>query len=198
MCCDCGSQRQTAEHFLLHRGIYLKHRDDMIYQLQLICTTKHYKSIPISYNLLLSSQEDQLSKHQNAVIKDILFQFLSNSTNVHYNISAWALISLRRWMKSTTAGRWEDSHLLTYCLRCCDCDIVCVVLAVNGKVMAKFSYIMRFYHRQVFCIANDAVCWCLQANSKLTWLRIRVVITGRTSTESVRYVGMINHVPRRH
>ena len=59
-------------------------------------------------------------------------------------------------MKSTTAGRCEDSHLLTYCLRCY--DIVCVVLAVNGKVMAKFSYIMRFYHRQVFCIANDAVC----------------------------------------
>jgi len=28
--CDCGSQRETAEHFLLHCSTYRKHGDDII------------------------------------------------------------------------------------------------------------------------------------------------------------------------
>jgi len=73
-----GAQSENAEHFLLYCSIYQKHRDDMIYQLQQVCMTKYNKSIPISYRLLLSPHEDLLSKNQNATIKDILFQFLSN------------------------------------------------------------------------------------------------------------------------
>jgi len=76
--CDCGLQRETAEHFLLHCTLYQNQRDDMVDQLQQLCRTKKNKSIPITYSLLLSPYDEQLSKHRMVMIKDILFQFLSD------------------------------------------------------------------------------------------------------------------------
>ena len=62
--CDCGSQTKTAEYFLLHCCIYQEHRDDMIYQRQQICYTKHNKSILTSYRLLLLPHEDNSANIQ--------------------------------------------------------------------------------------------------------------------------------------
>jgi len=76
--CDCGLQRETAEHFLLHCTLYQNQRDDMVDQLQQLCWTKKNKSIPITYSLLVSPHNEHLSKHRMAMIKDILFQFLSD------------------------------------------------------------------------------------------------------------------------
>jgi len=77
--CDCGLQTKTAEHFLLHCTLYQNQRDDMVDQLQQLCWTKKNKSIPITYSLLASPHNEHLSKHHMAIIKDILFQFLSDS-----------------------------------------------------------------------------------------------------------------------
>ena len=76
--CDCGSQRETAEHFLLHCTLYNNQRDDMINQLQQLCWTKRNKFIPITYSLLISIHNEYLSKHCMVMIKDIFFQFLSD------------------------------------------------------------------------------------------------------------------------
>ena len=76
--CDCGSQRETAEHLLFHCTLYKKQRDEMVDQLQQLCWTKRNEYIPITYSLLLSPNNEHLSKHRMATIKAILFKFLSD------------------------------------------------------------------------------------------------------------------------
>ena len=73
MQCSTGLTRQVRRVTMV---IILNSTSILTYQLQQVCMTKYNKPIRISYRLLLSSHEDQLSKNQNAMIKDILFQFL--------------------------------------------------------------------------------------------------------------------------
>jgi len=75
MQCSTGLTRQVRRVTMV---IILNSTQLNKHQLQQVCMTKYNKPIPISYKLLLSPHEDQLSKNQNAMIKDILFQFLSN------------------------------------------------------------------------------------------------------------------------
>ena len=75
--CDCGSEKETSEHFLLRCSMYAPFRDDMIDQLSQLCTKKN-SAIQITESLLLAAESDDISKSSNRTIQELLFQFLSS------------------------------------------------------------------------------------------------------------------------
>ena len=50
----------------------------MLSQLKQLCRTKKNKSIPITYSMIISPHNDHFSKHRMVMIKDVVFQFLSD------------------------------------------------------------------------------------------------------------------------
>jgi len=79
--CDCGYKCETSEHFLLHCSLYHDIRKDIYEQLpDILNMSKDTRNYTISGSLLLAHEYEYISKRQNIFIKDLLFEFLANTT----------------------------------------------------------------------------------------------------------------------
>ena len=78
--CECGSDRETAEHFLLHCTLYQHIRKDMVESALdiLKCSKKSCVSDDFEL-LLLSPASDGITKYQNGTVKHLLFEFISGT-----------------------------------------------------------------------------------------------------------------------
>ena len=76
--CDCGLEKETSEHYLLCCSMYKSVRDIIFRQLAQI-HIKNNKSLQITESLLLAPPCENINNSQNRIIKELLFQFLSNS-----------------------------------------------------------------------------------------------------------------------
>jgi len=78
--CECGSGRETAEHFLLHCTLYQHIRKDTVESVLdiLKCSKKSSVSDDLEL-LLLSPANDSITKYQNSTVKDLLFEFISGT-----------------------------------------------------------------------------------------------------------------------
>jgi len=77
--CECGSDRETAEHFLLHCTRYQHLRKDTVEPALDILNCSE-KSIPVdNLEVLLSPSIDGITKSQNITAKDLLFESISGT-----------------------------------------------------------------------------------------------------------------------
>ena len=67
--CECGSGKETSEHYLFDCCRYMKQREELLDQL-LQLRDKNHKMLDISANLLLALHLDNISKCCSRVIKD--------------------------------------------------------------------------------------------------------------------------------
>jgi len=72
--CVCGADRETSEHFLLHGNIHKKTRIELFEQIHQITASKD-----IHRTVTTSEVSEQISKKQNRLIKDLLFEFISST-----------------------------------------------------------------------------------------------------------------------
>ena len=78
--CECASERETVEHFLILWPRYKQLRSDLISTIQEIGTSSKSKShLYISLNLLIAPCWDaNLSKKEDKAIKEALFYYLAS------------------------------------------------------------------------------------------------------------------------
>jgi len=77
--CECGSDRETAEHFLFYCTKYKDHRMNTVeLALDILEGSKKSSLVHNSELLLLSPVIDSITKAEHNTIKDLLFEFLSN------------------------------------------------------------------------------------------------------------------------
>jgi len=77
--CECGSGKETTEHYLLHCSTYRKQREEMVDQLLQLCD-KDDQVLDISETLLLAPQPDNISRGCSRIIKELLFEFISSTS----------------------------------------------------------------------------------------------------------------------
>jgi len=79
--CECGKGNQTVEHFLLYCDKYHTARCDMMdYMKDTSVCSRHKGSCSISECLLLAPPcDNNISKRDNNIIKEALFEFLNKS-----------------------------------------------------------------------------------------------------------------------
>jgi len=86
--CDCGMAAETAEHFLLHCCKYYNEREEMFNYINDIVSGPRYKGclrVGLSEKLLLSpTASDGVSKKDNLIIKEVLFEFFAKKLNEVY------------------------------------------------------------------------------------------------------------------
>jgi len=77
--CECGQDRETAEHFLLCCSRYQEARDKLKDTVsQVLESAKHGKDLQFSYSLLLA-HTDVITQKQIIQIKAALYQFISET-----------------------------------------------------------------------------------------------------------------------
>jgi len=76
--CECGSGKETSEHYLFDCCRYRKQREELLNQL-LQLRDKNHKILDISANLLLAPHLD-ISKCCSRIIKELLFEFISGTS----------------------------------------------------------------------------------------------------------------------
>jgi len=78
--CVCGADRETSEHFLLHCNIHKKTSIELFEQLHEITASKEtYRSAVTSEGMLLAPVSEHISKKQNRLIDDLIFEFISST-----------------------------------------------------------------------------------------------------------------------
>jgi len=76
---ECGSGKETSEHYPFYCCRYSKQREEMLDQL-LQLHDKNHKTLEISENLLLAPHSDNISKCCITKIKELLFEFISGTS----------------------------------------------------------------------------------------------------------------------
>jgi len=79
--CDCGLERESAEHFLLKCNRYRHIRDVMFQTVNAVwMSTQQKRRLIVSEQLLLAPMwDDRLTRKDDKLIKDALFQFLADA-----------------------------------------------------------------------------------------------------------------------
>jgi len=78
--CECGFDRESAEHFLLHCNRFQKARNELQDTLYgIFDSTARKKRLHLSEALLLAPKSDLVTRKQNYWIKEALFEFIANT-----------------------------------------------------------------------------------------------------------------------
>ena len=112
--CECGSDRETAEHFLFHCTKYQHIRKNTVESALDILKCSKKSSVSDNFeSLLLSPSIDNIAKSQNRTVKDLLFEFLSGTDYMHVIIchhSHFYIDVYSRW-----STHWILPSVYTYC-----------------------------------------------------------------------------------
>ena len=79
--CDCGYGEETVEHYLLHCGLYVDARREMMNYIQdtgVLSNSEGKLTVPVN-DLLAPSNSNSVSKKNNSIIKAALFQFIADT-----------------------------------------------------------------------------------------------------------------------
>jgi len=78
--CECGFDRESAEHFLLDCDRFQKARNELQNTLYgIFDSTARKKRLHLSEALLLAPKSDLVTRKQNNWIKEALFEFIANT-----------------------------------------------------------------------------------------------------------------------
>ena len=79
--CDCGNGEETIEHYLLYCCLYAEARRDMMNYIQDTGVVSQSKgSRTFSETVLLAPpNSDSISKIENTIIKEALFQYITDT-----------------------------------------------------------------------------------------------------------------------
>ena len=78
--CECGLERETVEHFLLHCSRFHEARNKLTDTLKEISELSGRKKLlQPSETLLLAPVSDNVSKKEDKLIKEALFQYISDT-----------------------------------------------------------------------------------------------------------------------
>jgi len=78
--CECGLERETAEHFLLRCSRFQEARNKLNDSLREISdVTGRKKQLQLSETLLLAPFSDEVTRMEDKLIKEALFQFLTDT-----------------------------------------------------------------------------------------------------------------------
>ena len=78
--CECGLERETADHFLLRCSRFREVRDKLSDSLNEISEfSGRKKLLQLSETLLLAPSSDDVTKKEGKLIKEAFFQFISDT-----------------------------------------------------------------------------------------------------------------------
>jgi len=78
--CDCNVDIESAEHYLLHCTRFQEERNKLQEVLDEISeSTSRRKRLQLSEALLLAPKSDEVSRKENLLIKDALFEFIADT-----------------------------------------------------------------------------------------------------------------------
>ena len=99
--CECGSDRETAAHFLLHCTMYQQIRNNTLESaLDILKCSKNSSMLDNFELLLLVPAIDCVTTSQNNTIKELLFEFLSDSKRklwIYLHHSHFYLYDINWW-----------------------------------------------------------------------------------------------------
>jgi len=76
--CDCGLERETADHFLLRCNKYAEARKVMFDTIEALCLSSHKFHSKLNEHLLLAPSDGSvIPKKDDYYVKDALFEFLA-------------------------------------------------------------------------------------------------------------------------